>query len=40
MARIKNYKYMYEERLLTALDGSESVESKNNFDDARIKEIK
>ena len=31
---------MYEERLLTALDGSESVESKNNFDDARIKEIK
>ena len=31
---------MYEERLLTALDGSESVESKNNFDDARIKELK
>ena len=27
-------------RLLSALDESESAESKNNFDNARIKEIK
>ena len=31
---------MFEERLLSALDESESAESKNNFDNARIKKIK
>ena len=31
---------MSKERLLSALDESESAESKNNFDNARIKEIK
>ena len=40
MRRIKNYKSMFEERLLSALDESESAESKNNFDNARIKKIK
>ena len=40
MRRIKNYKNMSKERLLSALDESESAESKNNFDNARIKKIK
>ena len=40
MRRIKNYKNMSKERLLSALDKSESAESKNNFDNARIKKIK
>ena len=31
---------MLKERLLSALDESESAESKNNFDNARIKKIK
>ena len=31
---------MSKERLLSALDESESAESKNNFDNARIKKIK
>ena len=31
---------MLKERLLIALDESESADSKNNFDSARIKEIK
>ena len=30
--RIKNYKYMSKERLLSALDESESAVSGNNFD--------
>ena len=38
--RIKNYKYMSKERLLSALDESESAVSGNNFDNARIKEIR
>ena len=40
MRRIKNYKNMFKERLLSALNESESAESKNNFDNARIKKIK
>ena len=40
MRRIKNYKNMSKERLLSALDESESAESKNNFDNARKKKIK
>ena len=40
MRRIKNYKNMSKERLLSAHDKSESAESKNNFDNARIKTIK
>ena len=40
MRRIKNYKNMSKGRLLRALDESESAESKNSFDNARIKEIK
>ena len=35
---IKGYKSMSEERLLSAL--SELVESKNNFDDKRLKKIR
>ena len=31
---------MSKERLLKALNESESVEKENNFDDARIKKIK
>ena len=31
---------MSKERLLSTLDESESAESKNNFDNARIKKIK
>ena len=37
---IKGYKSMPKERLLSALSKSESVKSKNNFDNARIKKIK
>ena len=40
MRRIENYKNMSKERLLCVLDESESAESKNNFDNARIKKIK
>ena len=40
MRRIENYKNMSKERLLCALDESESAVSKNNFDNARIKNIK
>ena len=38
--RIKSYKSMSEERLLSAVYESESVESEQNFDDTRIKKIK
>ena len=38
--RIKSYKNMSEERLLSAVNESESVESEQNFDDTRIKKIK
>ena len=31
---------MFKERLLSALDKSELAESKNNFENARIKKIK
>ena len=37
---IKGYKSLCKERLLSALNKSESVKSKNNFDNARIKKIK
>ena len=37
MGRIKGYKSMSNERLLSALGESESVGSENNFDNARIK---
>ena len=37
---IKGWKSMSKKTLLSALDESESAESKNNFDNARIKEIK
>ena len=40
MRRIKNYKNMSKERLLSALNESESVESGNKLDNARIKKIK
>ena len=40
MQRIENYKNMSKERLLCALDEPESAESKNDFDNARIKKIK
>ena len=40
MRRIKNYKNMSKERLLSALDESESAGSGNNFDNARIKKIR
>ena len=40
MRRMKNYRNMSKERLLSALDESESAESRNNFDNARIKAIK
>ena len=38
--RIKSYKNMSEESLLSAVNESESVESEQNFDDTRIKKIK
>ena len=37
---IKDYKSMSKERLLSALGESESVESKNSFDDERLKKIR
>ena len=37
---IKGYKSMSEERLLSALSKSKVVESKNSFDDKRLKKIK
>ena len=40
MRRIKNYKNMSKEKLLSALDESESAGSGNNFDNARIKKIR
>ena len=40
MRRIKNYKNLSKERLLSALDESESAGSGNNFDNARIKKIR
>ena len=40
MRRIKNYKNVSKERLLSALDESESAVSGNNFDNARIKKIR
>ena len=36
---IKGYKSMSEERLLSALSKSKLVESKNSFDDKRLKRI-
>ena len=40
MGRIKGYKSMSNERLLSALGESESVGSESNFDNARIKKIR
>ena len=40
MGRIKGYKSMSNESLLSALGESESVGSENNFHNARIKKIK
>ena len=40
MRRIKNYKNMSKESLLSALDESESAVSGNNFDNVRIKKIR
>ena len=40
MRRIKNYKNMSKESLLSALDESESAVSGNNFDYVRIKKIR
>ena len=40
MRFIKSYKSMSKERLLSALDESESVGSENNFNNARIKKIR
>ena len=37
---IKGFKSMSKERLLKALNESQSVEKEKNFDDARIKKIK
>ena len=37
--RTKGYKNMPRERLLNALNESESVQSENNFDNARIRKI-
>ena len=39
-SRIKGYKSMSNERLLSALNESESVGSENNFDDERKKNLK
>ena len=38
--RIKGYKSMSKEMLLSALDKSESAGSGNNFNNARIKKIR
>ena len=40
LRRIKGYKSMSKERLLIALDKSESAGSRNNFNNARIKKIR
>ena len=40
MTHIKNYKNMSKERLLSALDESESAMNENNFDNVRIKKIR
>ena len=40
MRHIKGYKSISKERLLSALDESESAGSENNFNNARIKQIK
>ena len=40
MRRIKGYKNLSKERLLSALDESESSGSLNSFDNARIKKIR
>ena len=40
MRRIKGYKSMSKEKLLKGLDELKSAVSRNNFDSARIKEIK
>ena len=40
MRHIKNYKNMSKERLLSALNKSESAMSRNNFDNARINKIR
>ena len=37
---IKGYKSMSKERLLSAFIKSESVESKNSFDDERLKKVR
>ena len=39
MRHIKNYKNMSKERLLSALEESESAANGNNFNNARIKKI-
>ena len=38
--RIKDYKNLSKERLLSVLDESESVKSKKNLDNAKIKKIR
>ena len=40
MRRIKDYKNMSKERLLSALDEPELAESENNFGNARIEKIR
>ena len=40
MRHIKNYKNMSKERLLSALEESESAANGNNFNNTRIKKIK
>ena len=40
MRRIKNCKNMSKEKLLSPLDESESTDSRNNFDNGRIKKIR
>ena len=40
MRRIKNYKNMYKESLLSALDESASAGSGNNFNNTWIKKIR
>ena len=40
MRLIKGYKFMTKERLLSALNESESAGSVNNFNNARMKKIR
>ena len=40
MRRVKGYKSMSKERLLSALDESESAERESNFNNGRIKKIR